>query len=331
MKRIDNILEDIADIDNLRLAYWKAKKGKGYSMNVSKFSQKLDDNLLLLRNQILSGVVDVGNHSFFRIFDPKERMICECAFHEQVLHHALMNICQERFERHQVFDSYACRKGKGTYAALERAKLFSLRYNFFLKLDIRKYFDSIDHEVLFNQLQRIIKDDRTMMIFQKIVRAYHSGIGRGLPIGSLTSQFLANHYLSGLDHLIKERFHIRAFVRYMNDFILWHNDKAYLKSVFFQIEEYANQRLKCLLKPPLLNYSSCGLPFLGYLVFPRKIRLSQRSKQRFIRKIQKIQQQYDSGDWDEGTCRRHALPLIAFTDHGDAKSFRRKILYEYQH
>lgn len=124
-KKANHLFEDIADMDNLRLAFWKARKGKSYAQPVERYRSDLENNLVHLREQILTGEVEVGNYRFFKIFDPKERQICAPAFSEQVLHHALMNVCHGYFERVQIFDSYACRKGKGTYAALDRAKAFN--------------------------------------------------------------------------------------------------------------------------------------------------------------------------------------------------------------
>src|SRR5690606_321359 len=154
-----------------------------------------------------------------------------------------------------------------------------------------------------------------------ITDSYNTGSdeAHGVPIGNLSSQYFANHYLSGLDHHVKEVLKIKAYVRYMDDMILWHDDKAELKNAYRAIREYVETSLRCELKPEQLNYCSCGLPFLGYLVFPYHLRLSQRSKKRFIRKWDDLQEKYDSGAWSEAECRRHALPLLAFTQHADAK------------
>lgn len=328
MRRANNLVAEVADIDNLRLAFWKARKGKSYAWEVWRYRRDLEQNLRRLQEQILDGNVETGHYRFFKIFDPKERRICAPAFEEQVLHHALMNICHPFFERAQIFDSYACRKGKGTYAALAQARIYTRRYRFFLKLDVQKFFDSIHHGALKNQLHRLIKDHWVLAIFYKIIDSYRSdgNEGRGVPIGNLSSQYFANHYLSGLDHFIKETLKIRAYVRYMDDIILWHDDKNVLKNARRAVQDFVEMHLQCALKPPLLNYCSRGIPFLGYLVFPYYLRLSQRSKKRFIRKWQDLQEKYDTGAWGEAECRRHALPLLAFTQHADAKYFRKKIL-----
>ncbi|MBL7791237.1 MAG: hypothetical protein JNK77_02850 [Saprospiraceae bacterium] len=328
MKRVDHLLEKVADPDNLRLAFWKARKGKSYTRGVLIYQSNLEDNLFKLREQILSGRIEVGNYHFFKVFDPKERQICAPAFSEQVLHHALMNVCHKYFERMQIFDSYASRKGKGVHAALNRAKVFTKSYNWFLKLDVRKFFDSIHHEVLKNQLRRMFKDWRVLDLLEKIIDSYEASPQRGLPIGNLSSQYFANHYLSGLDHFIKEQLHIKAYVRYMDDMVLWCNSKQELKNALTEIKKFVQNYLQCELKPELLNRTERGLPFLGYVLYPEQIRLSQRSKRRFSTKIQDINDKYRSGMWSEAQCQRCALPLIAFTLHADAKSFRKRFAAE---
>jgi len=329
MRRANNLIEAVADLDNLRLAFWKARKGKSYAIDVQTYRGQLERNLLRLQAQILENKVVVGKYRYFKVFDPKKRQICASAFSEQVLHHALMNICHDSFERAQIFDSYASRKGKGTYAALNRAKLYTRQYRFFLKLDVRKFFASIHHGVLKNQLHDLIKDQLVLNIFYKIIDSYDASMdssGCGVPIGNLASQYFANHYLSGLDHYIKEVLKIQSHVRYMDDMMLWHDDKEHLKEAYRSIKHYVETTLQRALKPELLNYCSCGVPFLGYLIFPHHIRLAQRSKRRFIRKWNDLQGKYDSGEWNEATCQRHALPLLAFTKHADAKGFRKKVL-----
>lgn len=323
MKRANNLLNTIADIENLRLAFWKARKGKTYSQQVATFRADLDHNLGTIQEEIRRGSISVGDYHYFKIFDPKERQICASAFREQVMHHALMNICHDYFERVQIFDSYASRKGKGTYAAIERAKNFNRSYTYYLKLDVQKFFASIEHTVLKTQLDRLFKDSAVLSLFYQIIDSYETQTQRGLPIGNLSSQYFANHYLTGLDHFIKETLHIKAYVRYMDDMILWHNDKEVLKQAHQAIKDFVETKLKCRLKPEQLNYTSLGLPFLGYKLFPYTVKLSQRSKQRFIKKIRYLNDKYHSGEWEEAICQRRVLPLLAFVKKADTKGFRK--------
>jgi RNA-directed DNA polymerase len=317
MKPKGYLLESIAEPDNLRLAYWKAGKGKRYTQEVLAYSTHLDERLYELRHQILRGVVEVGNYHYFKIYDPKERDICAAAFSEQVLHHALMNICHDGFERVQIFDSYASRKGKGTYAAVARAKSFSEKYTFYLKLDVKQFFASLHHDVLKRQVRHVIKDPQVLKIFDTIIESYASSPNRGVPIGNLTSQYFANHYLSPLDWFIKDTLQIKGYVRYMDDMVLWHDDKAILLNARNAISDFAQTELHCELKQEQLNYTAKGLPFVGYSILPHHIRLTQRSKRRFFRKLKDIEAKYDSGEWTEEVCQAHVRPLLSFVQKAD--------------
>ena len=236
-----------------------------------------------------------------------------------------MNVCHDYFERKQIYDSYASRIGKGSHAAIQRAVGFNRQNSYYLKLDVRKFFASVHHEVIKYQLEQMFKDKRLLGIFSQIINSYSDSPERGLPIGSLCSQYLANHYLSGLDHFIKEDLRIRAYVRYMDDMVLWHKGKARLQEAESEIQDFVNKRLRCSLKPIQLNKTTQGLPFLGFRIFPSVIRLNQQSKRRFIRKFRILETKYHAGEWDEATCQRRGLPLLAFVQQGDTDAFLRRV------
>lgn len=326
MKRQGKMLEAVADPDNLRMAFINARRGKAFSSQVLKYTASLDQNLFELRSQILNNLVCVGNYKYFKVFDPKERQICAAAFHEQVLHHALMQVCHARFEKAQIDQSFASRKYKGVYAALDCAKKHSRQYSWFLKLDVKKFFESIHHKILINQLSRQFKDSNILHILEKIIDSYEVQPDRGVPIGNLTSQYFANNYLSPLDHLIKEVLKCKAYIRYMDDMVIWHHDKSFLKEIKDEICTYVEINLKCAMKPPLLNTSERGLPFLGYLVYPNYLHLTQRSKRRFAEKIKNLITELDAGEINDACFQRKALPLIAFTRHADSLQFRKNVL-----
>jgi len=326
MKRDNFLMERIADPDNLRLAFWKAGRGKTGKEEVIRFRDHLDGNLLALRAELLSGRVDVGHYRYFKIYDPKERLICASAFRERVLHHALMNVCHDSFERSQLYDSYACRAGKGTYAALDRAKAFQRRYAWFLKLDVRKYFYSISHDVLKQLLRRRFRERRLLDVFGSIIDSYEATSGCGIPIGNLTSQYFANHYLAAADRYIKERLQVPAYVRYMDDMVLWSNDKELLLSAGKRAERYMQEALRLALKPFCLNRADRGLPFLGYLLYPRSTRLGRISRQRFRAKCTAYSHKLNSGIWTQAEYQRHILPLLAFTRHANATAWRRSVV-----
>ncbi|MBN2001136.1 RNA-directed DNA polymerase [candidate division KSB1 bacterium] len=326
MKRQGYLIEKIADYFNLCLAFYKAQRGKSAKIEVIEYRNRLQENLTKLRSQILSGNIEIGNYFYFTIYDPKKRLICAAPFGQRVLHHALMNVCFPFFERVQIYDSYATRINKGTYAALDRAKRYNRHYSWFLKLDYRKFFDNIDHGILEKQLHRVFKDKNLLYIFKQIIGSYSVTPGKGVPIGNLTSQYFANHYLTQLDHFIKERLKIKAYVRYMDDLVLWDSDKKILKKSGQMIQQYSQEELKLTLKPFCLNQNTFGLPFLGYLLYREKIRLAFRSRIRFVKKVSVYENNYASGLWTQKEYQNHVQPLIAFTEYADTKEFRKKIL-----
>lgn len=328
MKRQTNLLEKIVEMKNLELAWFKAQKGKADREAVISYGRQLRKNLQQLQQQILTGQIETGNYRYFTIFDPKKRLICAAPFSQRVLHHALMNICHPHFEKVQIFDSYASRPKKGTYAALEHARLFNYRFKWFLKLDFRKYFDSLDHLVLKKQLSRLFKEPPLLVIFSKIIDSYEVSENRGVPIGNLTSQYFANHYLAPLDHFVKETLKIKAYVRYMDDLVLWHPRKEILLSAGKRLQRYATEALNLTLKPFCLNQNTRGLPFLGYLLFPEGIRLSSRSRKRFVQKLRGAARNLNGGNWSQAEFQAHVTALMAFTEFANAKGFRRKVISE---
>jgi len=324
MKRAGKLLEQIVAPENLRVAFWKASKGKWARPTTFDFANHFEGRISQMSEELLAGTFTFGNYRRFRIFDPKERVIHAAAFSERVAHHGILNICEPVLEKAAVFDSYACRKGKGKLAALERAQLFTRRYQWFLKMDIRRYFDSISHDRLLELLARRFKDSRLLALFEQIVRGYCVSPGRGLPIGSLTSQHFANFYLSGLDRHALEQVRSRGYVRYMDDFVLWSDDRQWLKRARSSIENYLAENLALTLKDfPVLNQSQRGLGFLGARVFPRVLRLNQRSKTRFLRKLRLLERAHTLGAIGSLELQSRATCLLAGLQHLDSFGFRR--------
>jgi len=326
MKRQGNLLESVADPENLRLAFWKARKAKEGKTEVAEFRKCLDKNLLSLREELLSGTVEIGNYQYFTIYDPKERLICAASFRERVLHHALMNVCNENFEKYQISDSYASRIGNGTYAALERAKNFQKKYKWFLKLDVRKYFDSISHAKLKLLLARRFKDTMLLQVFFKIIDSYSTSADKGLPIGNLTSQYFANHYLAVADHYIKEKLQAPAYVRYMDDMVIWSDEKNTLLDIGKRFQVFIESELSLTLKPFCLNSSVKGLSFLGYTIYPEKVLLNGESRSRFMAKMKNYHYKLKSNVWSQKEYQNHVIPLIAFANHANSFGLRQKLM-----
>jgi hypothetical protein len=260
------------------------------------------------------------------VLDPKKRTICAAPFRDRVAHHAIMNVIEPHFESYQIDGSYACRIGKGLDAAIARAVAFSRAGNWHLKMDVRKYFDSIDHHVLKTMLRRRFKDPALLGLLDGVVDSYENSPGRGLPIGNLTSQFFANHYLGVLDHHAKQALGCRRYVRYMDDFVVWDSEKDRLRRIKDDIAGFLRDSLHLAMRPACLNACSRGMTFLGYRVYPGHVRLAARSRTRFRRKLARYHDNYTTGRWTEGQTARHAEPLLAFVRRAESRSFRRQAI-----
>ncbi len=327
MKRKGDLYLKIAEYENLCLAFLKAARGKNSRPDVITFRQNFDHNIAKMRNELIQQKPDIGCYRFFKVFDPKPRSICAASFPERVLHHAIMNICEPVLESYAIYDSYACRKGKGNRLALAKAQKFCKIYDWYLKLDIRKYFDSIDHSAMMEQLSRRFKDKDLLRLFQKLLETYHTQPGKGVPIGNLISQHLANFYLGCFDHWIKECRRVRGYLRYMDDFILFGREKTYLKTELIHVRQFLLDKLALEPKSNMqLNRCRRGIPFLGYRVFPYTIRLAPMSKRRFANKFRAYENRWEKGVWSLDDLVRHIEPLIENTRAADADAFRRHVM-----
>ena len=221
MKRVGHLMPGIVEWENLLLAFCRAERGLSDKHEADVYRENLDENLRFLRDGLADGSFPFGEYHSFEVRDPKTRMIHAPAFRERVAQHAIFNLCEPIMEKKLIDDCFACRKGKGTHGALKRAQVFARRYKWYLKLDVRRYFDSVVHSQLLEMLGRVFKDAHLLKLFAQIIGGYETERGRGLPIGSLASQFFANHYLSQLDRTCKQVLRVPGYLRYMDDFILW--------------------------------------------------------------------------------------------------------------
>jgi hypothetical protein len=193
-------------------------------------------------------------------------------------------------------------------------------------MDVRKYFDSISHEILLLRLSHIFKDKKLMAIFDKIIESYKTKDGFGLPIGNLTSQYFANFYLTAADRFIKQKLRVKGYVRYMDDMVFWSNDKKETSDTAKIFLEFIENELNLKLKPNCINSCEKGLSFLGYALFENSVRLNKLSKRRFLSKYKNYTQKLATGEWSQEKYAVCARPLFAFTEYADTKGFRSKIL-----
>jgi hypothetical protein len=325
MKRQNFLFERIIDYLNIRLAFLKAVRGNRSSPQAVNYCKNLDKNLSVLRDKLLTLNCGWGGYKSFLIKDPKPRTISAAPFEQRIMHHAIMNILEPIVERPLIDHSYACRKGKGTHAAVLYAFEQCKNRPYFLKLDVRKYFDSINHDVLKVQLRRLIKDKRVLFFLDGIIDSYETEPGKGIPIGNLTSQFFANMYLATLDHYILETLRPCAYCRYMDDFVLWSASKEQLKESYAKISAYASANLALTLKPPVFGNAVSGLPFLGFLVKKKGIYLLQKSKRRFTKRMAEIAVSLSVGGISEEKAAERARSVCTAISLARTNRLRNKV------
>ncbi|MEZ5538248.1 MAG: reverse transcriptase/maturase family protein [Thiolinea sp.] len=330
MKRKRLLLADIAAQDNLLLAVWKAARGKRHREDVIRFTATLDEQLEKLSGAILDLNVPQGEYREFSIEDPKPRRIHAACFADRVLHHAIMNLAEPVFERTLVDSTFACRPGKGVHKAVAKVQENIRRYPWYVKTDISGYFPAIDHAILFKLLQRRFKGDDFLYLLWRIIDSWHDQTGKGLPIGSFTSQHFANYYLDGADRFLLEKLKVSAHVRYMDDIVFWCRSKTDALECLAELTQFLQVERQLQLKPgTLISRSKQGMSFCGYRVLPGAVLLSRRKRHRY----QQLRQYWEScrlkGDISDLELQHAYSSVHAITLYADSQKWRKKNLYLY--
>ncbi len=322
MRRAANLFDQIPEPENLRLAFHKAARGRRGQAVVQEFAVGLERHITFMSEAIREGTFPVGRFQQFLIRDPKERVITAPCFDERVLHHAIMNVCEPVMDRWLIGDTFACRTGKGREAAIQRALHFTRHAEWFLKLDVRRYFDSVLHVRLMAFLERRFKDRPLLELLNQIIAAYRGELGIGLPIGSLTSQHFANFYLGWLDRYVKEDLRLRGYVRYMDDMILWHDDRKRLEEVHHLCSAFVDGKLSLEFKPSEVRRVSGGINYLGCRIWPTHVELNRRSKRRWRIRVRVLERAERLDLISELELQARLTSLTAFAKGAEVKSWR---------
>ncbi|RXK03817.1 Retron-type reverse transcriptase [Arcobacter sp. CECT 8989] len=288
-KRYKNLFESIADIDNLRLAYEKTVRGGNrYTKGHLRFKEYLEVNLYLLQKALINGTYRHGTYHCFNVYEPKCREIKALPFKDRVVQHAINNILEPIFEKLFYSSSYACRKNKGTHKGVKhvQATLRKLSLNgpvYYLKMDFRKYFHSIDKQVLMREIQRKISDKKVL----NLLKIFHDNSSKGIPIGNLLSQLFANVYGHIFDRFVKTRIKAKHYFRYMDDTVILSNSKQQLVIYQRKLSLFSYLYMKLKFSKWFINPISKPLNFLGYRISPKYKLIRKDSVIRAKRKIKK--------------------------------------------
>ncbi len=237
-----------------------------------------------------------GGYEAFKINDPKPRDIHKASVRDRLVHRAIYSILYPYFDKKFIADSFSCRLRKGTHKAINRFRKLARITNenntktcWILKCDIRKFFASIDHEILKNILVKHIKDKDILWLLSQIIDSFNTEgkIGVGLPLGNLTSQLFVNVYMNKFDHFIKRELKIRYYIRYADDFVIFSENKNYLENLISKISKFLEIQLKLSLHPDKVSIKTfdSGVDFLGWVNFPHNRVLRTTTKRRMFRKI----------------------------------------------
>lgn len=349
MKTVKNIYEKIYDFDNIYNAYLNARKGKRFRDEVLEFSSNLEENVIDIQNELIWKTYSVGRYRQFVITDPKKRLIMALSFRDRVVQWAIYRQIYPLFDKRFIFDSYGCRDGKGTLAAVNRLQYWLKQaYRsgddyYYLKLDISKFFYSVNHDILMNILKKTIADEDALNLLRTIISSESSmglpdgfisdcyptdeaGEISGLPIGNLTSQMFANIYLNELDQFCKHELKIHYYIRYMDDIIILHKDKQELHKMKSAIENFINERLGlCLNDKTAIRPVTMGIEFVGYRVWGSHKKLRKKSVIKMKQRMKEIQHLYKVGSIEFSDVKATMASYFGILKHCDSFNLRKKL------
>lgn len=350
MQTIKNIFPKIYDFENLFNAYKAAIKCKRYREDVMQYTDKLEENLIELQNEFIWKTYTVGRYNIFYVYEPKKRMIMSLQFKDRIAQHAIYSQLNPYFEKQFIYDSYACRVGKGTHKAVNRLHNWLKQTDrkpqkyYYLKLDISKYFYRVDHAILMQILERKIADKDLLHILSVIINCEDTKFGLplgvdigdvafdellgevGLPIGNLTSQMFANLYLNELDQFCKHKLHLHYYIRYMDDIIILHPDKKHLETIKRKIAEFLKEELHLQLNnKTCIRPTSMGIEFVGFRIWSTHIKLRKKTTKKLKRRLKYVFAAYEAREIDKETLDRSVASYCGVLQHFNSYGLRQSL------
>lgn len=318
-RRLVHTYDDIISFENLLISWQEFLRGKRKRKDVAEFSFNFLDNIYQLHEELKNGTYQHGRYEAFKVNDPKPRDIHKASVRDRLVHHAMYRILYPYFEKKFIHDSYSCRVGKGTHKAINRFQGYLRKVSknntkqcWVLKCDVKKFFASIDHQVLKYILIKYISDIQTRRLFENIIDSFSAG----LPLGNLTSQLLVNIYMNEFDHFVKRELKVRYYIRYADDFVVLSDDKKYLGNLLPQLRGFLERQLKLTLHPNkvFIKTLASGVDFLGWVHFPHHRIPRTTTKRRMLRHTRQSQNK-------ETVC-----SYLGLLSHGNTYNLRSTIL-----
>ncbi|MCA9654912.1 MAG: group II intron reverse transcriptase domain-containing protein [Myxococcales bacterium] len=327
MKRVGNLWPRVTAFDTLLEATRRAARGKRGQDAVARFLADREPRLLELQRELRTGTYCPGPLTSFVIHDPKRRTIAVAPFRDRVVHHGLIDVLEPVLDRRMIHASFACRRGKGTHAALVHVQRLVRRHAWVLRMDVERFFASIPQAVVMRTIGSVVKDRAVLSLVERIVAVGGGGDapGRGLPIGNLTSQWLANLVLDPVDRLVTQRLRLPGYARYMDDWAVLADDRARLREARAAIEdELATLGLRAKPRATMLGRTRDGVPWLGFSVFPAIVRVRPANRRRVVRRWKHRLWQWRHGQLDDQALADAMRSVMAHLEHGTTRGWRRR-------
>jgi len=325
MKSYNNLWPELVSFKNIYLAYKRARESKPTREKVLFFGLNIEKEIFSIQSDLIDNKYIISKYKKFKVYEPKERIISAPTFRDVVVQHSLINIINPIFEKSFIFNSFACRKGKGTHKGMFRIKKVIHSFNcpiYYLKCDIKKYFPSINKVILKKIISNKIIDKKILNLIYNIIDSYSSdfGINKGIPIGNLTSQLFANIYLNELDQFVKHKLKIKSYFRYVDDFIILSNSKRQLHLFEYKIKMFLKKNLDLSMPKhkTYINLINNGVDFIGYKIFPSKIKIRNSNLKRFIKRTKNNVVLYNSHKLNHINLESSICSFLGYTKHADA-------------
>ncbi|KKT28163.1 MAG: Retron-type reverse transcriptase [Candidatus Yanofskybacteria bacterium GW2011_GWA2_44_10] len=332
MKIYKNIFEKLISLENLFTAWDAFKNDKTNRYDVQVFERRLEENIFELHRDLKTKKYKHGVYTGFWIRDPKPRHIHKATVRDRVLHHAVFNILNPIFEPTFISHSFSCRIGKGTHKGIKALKQIADKISenghkniFALKCDIKKFFDSVNHDLLIKIFDKKIKDDDAMWLLSEIVRSFISKDAnifehKGMPIGNLTSQLFANVYMNEFDQFMKHGIHAKHYLRYTDDFVVISDSKDYLEKLIPQVNQFLKEKLGLDLHPNKVTIRKFrqGIDFLGYVILPHHQQIRTKTKKRIFKKVFRRVLEQKQGLISNETLEQSLQSYLGVLGHADS-------------
>lgn len=329
VKKCNIKLDSICTMSVFKVASHNSSLGKGKYTEVSEFNKNEDENLKSLISSVKNRTYTTGKYRCKKVYEPKERKVYILGYHHRVVQHALIDTLEPVFIKMFIEDTYACIKDRGIHKASLRTTEFIRKNKYCLKMDIRKFYPSINHNILYSMFERKFKDEGLLWLIKDIIYSFPGETN--VPIGNLTSQWFGNFYMTALDRYIKEKLKIKCYLRYCDDFLLFSNDKSELNRAKHLIIQFLDKNLKLKLSKCDLFKTSRGVDFVGYRHFENYLLLRKSTAKRIKKKIPIVYQKYQKGIISIEEFRSIVDSYIGWAEWANAYNFLNAThLYEYR-